>query len=352
MKRFILIVTVAVMLVSCGKTVQQKLYVFNWTDYIESELIKQFEEKYNCKVIYDTYNSNENMLTKILNSEASYDIAVPSGDHVAIMMKKDLLEKLDKSKLPNWENLDKSILVKATTFDPTNEYSVPYFWGTCGLMYNRKYITDEEMQGASWNKLGDPKYNGKNVVTMLDDVREVVGAALVTAGYSVNETSDEALAAAREILKEWDKNISQFDSDSAKNEIQDGTTWLAQIYNGDALQIIAENEEIGFVLPKEGASLWIDSMVILKNAENKELAYKFINFLNEAEVAAANAEYVQYATPNKAAFEILPDEVREDTIIYPDDDFLSKSYPLKDIGEEIIKIDKLWEDMRGNSMME
>ncbi len=352
MKRLILIVTAAVMLISCGKTVPKKLYVFNWTDYIEAELIKQFEDQYDCKVIYDTYNSNENMLTRILNSEASYDIAVPSGDHVAIMMKKGLLEKLDKTKLPNWKNLDESILIKAKTFDEDNDYSVPYFWGTCGLMYNRKYIPDEEMQGASWRKLGDPQYNGKNVITMLDDVREVVGAALVTAGYSVNETSDEALAAAREILGQWDKNISQFDSDSAKNEIQDGTTWLAQIYNGDAMQIMDENEDIGFVLPKEGSSLWIDCLVILKNAENKDLAYKFINFLNEAGVAAANAEYVQYATPNKAALDMLPEDMRENSIIYPTDDFLMKSYPLKDIGEQIIKIDKLWEDMRGNAMLE
>ncbi len=352
MKRFILIVTVAVLLASCGKAVQQKLYVFNWTDYIEPELIKQFEAEYNCKVIYDTYNSNENMLTKILNSKASYDIAVPSGDHVAIMIKKDLLEKLDMSKLPNWENMDESILQKAASFDPTNEYSIPYFWGTCGLIYNRNNIPDEEMEDASWNKLGDPAFHGKNVVTMLDDAREVIGAALVTAGYSVNETSEEALDAAREYLKNWDKNISQFDSDSFKNEIQDGTTWLAQAYNGDALQIMAENEDIGFVLPKEGASLWVDCMVILKNAENKDLAYKFINFLNEAEVAATNADYVQYATPNKAAFMLLPEDIQNDTIIYPSDDFLSKSYPLKDIGEDIIKIDKLWEDMRSNTMME
>jgi len=334
-------------LLSCQKK-QNVLYIFNWTDYISQDLITAFEAKYNCKVVYDTYNSNENMLTKVIHATESYDLVVPSGDHVSIMAKKNLLEEIDRKKLPNYTNLDTTILNKAEEFDPGNKYSIPYFWGTSGLMYNKKYIPEEMMQDVSWNIIADKFFVDKDVITLLDDPREVIGAALIYNGYSVNETGDEALEKARQTIFEWDKNVSQFDSDSAKNEIQDGTTWLAQLYNGDALQIMVENEEIGFALPKEGTSLWIDSFVILKNAENKDMAYKFLDFIMDANNAKDNALYVQYATPNKKAFELLPSEISGNKYIYPPAEFIAKCSSLNDIGENITKFDKLWEEIHTN----
>lgn len=335
-----------IMIVSCSPRQGRVLYIFNWTDYISDDIIKDFEKKYNCKIVYDTYNSNENMLTKILTTKSSYDIVVPSGDHVAIMIQKDILEPINKFKLTNYVNLDKSVLEKASVFDPENTYSIPYFWGTTGLIYNKKYVPVSILQSESWNILADKFFQNKNKITMLDDAREVIGAALITAGFSPNDTSEKALEAAKEILKKWDANVSQFDSDSYKNEIQDGTTWLAQAYNGDAMQIIESNPDIDFILPMEGTSIWIDSIVIPKSSENKELAYKFIDFLLEAENGKLNAEFVQYPTPNSASLQLLSDEVKNNPLIYPGVDYLKKCSMIQNIGNKVLLIDKIWQDIR------
>jgi len=343
-----LILALSVLILSCAGSKKEKLYVFNWTDYIDQDIIREFEKANNCTIVYDTYNSNENMLTKMKTSNDAYDIIVPSGDHVTILANEGLIEELDKSKLTNYNNLSKSILHKAEQFDPENKYSIPYFWGTCGFVYNKNYMSDEEMQNVSWNLLGDPKFAGKRNITMLDDAREVVGVALITNGYDPNDFSDEAMEKANKTLMEWDKNVSQYDSDSFKNEVQDGTIWFGQAYNGDALQVMDENEHVGFALPKEGSTLWIDFLVIPKNSENKELAYKFIDFLLTKEIAMKNALYVQYATPNDAAFELLPEEIRLNKSIYPEDSYLDKCYLILNAGKDILKVDKIWQKIRNN----
>jgi len=344
--KLFIIICIAFILVSCTSRHQKVLYIFNWTDYIDDALLRQFEKKHNCKIVYDTYNSNENMLTKLLTSKSSYDIVVPSGDHVAIMIQKGLLEQIDKSLLGNYGNLDEVILEKSHGFDPDNLYSVPYFWGTTGLIYHKKNVPFTVLESNSWYILASTYFKNKNKVTMLDDAREVIGAALITAGFSPNVTSDAAIAAADKIVMTWDVNVSQYDSDSFKNEIQDGTTWVAQAYNGDALQIMDNNPDIGFILPNEGTSLWIDSIVIPKYSENKELAYKFIDFLLEAENGKKNAEYVQYATPNKASLQLLSDNVKSNPLIYPDDEYLDRCYMIENIGENVLKIDQLWQKVK------
>jgi spermidine/putrescine transport system substrate-binding protein len=344
--RIITLLCIILVLVSCTSRQQKVLYVFNWTDYIADDLLKKFEEEYNCKVIYDTYNSNENMLTKLLTTKSSYDIVVPSGDHVAIMAQKGLLEPINVSKLKNYKNLDGTILEKAKSFDPDNKYSIPYFWGTTGLIYNKKNVPFSIIESNSWNILSDPFFKGKNKVTMLDDAREVIGSALILSGHNPNDTSDEALKDAESILQIWDENVSQYDSDSFKNEIQDGTTWLAHSYNGDALQIMESNPDVGFILPKEGNSLWIDSIVIPKYSENKELAYKFIDFILDAENGKVNAEYVQYATPNKASLNLLSDEIKNNPLIYPNQAYLSLCTMIQNIGNDVLKIDRIWQKIR------
>jgi len=344
--KIFLMLIVILFLVSCTGKQNKVLYIFNWTDYIADDLIKQFEQQNNCKVVYDTYNSNENMLTKILTTQSSYDIVIPSGDHVAIMAQKNLLEPITKARLKNYANLDSIILEKALSFDSNNTYSIPYFWGTTGLIYNKKYVPATVLEVDSWDILSNPFFKNKNKITLLDDAREVVGAALIKAGFDPNDTNDEALKAAEDILTVWDANVSQFDSDSFKNEIQDGTTWLAQSYSGDALQIMQNNPDVGFILPQEGTSLWIDSIVIPKSAEHKDLAYKFIDFLLDAENGKVNAEYVQYATPIKASYDLLDDEVKNNPLIYPGADYLAKCKMIQNIGESVLKIDTIWQKMR------
>ncbi len=345
-KKVLLILCVALLMMSCGKKQEKALYIFNWTDYIADDLIRQFEKEYDCKVVYDTYNSNENMLTKILTTKSAYDIVVPSGDHVTIMAQKDLLEPLDKTKLQNYKNLDPVLLQKAASYDPDNKFAIPYFWGTTGFVYNKKYVPAQVLQSQSWNIFGDPYFKGKNKITLLDDAREVIGAALIYSGFDANDTSEQALQKASSVLTVWDANVSQYDSDSYKNEVQDGTTWLAQSYSGDALQIMQSNPDVDFILPKEGTSLWIDNLVIPKSAEHKELAYKFIDFLLNAENGKVNAEYVQYASPNLASTQLMDDSVKNNPIIYPKSDYIQKCDMIQNLGDKVLKIDEVWQKIR------
>jgi len=351
MKKITIIAMLVVILcglASCNTSKKQVLYLFCWTDYIDLDLIKQFESEYNCRVILDTYNSNESMHAKMLTSKSAFDIIVPSADFVSILINDDLLEPLDMSLLPNYKNLDPATLSRVEEYDYMTKYALPYFWGTSGIIYNKNYISDEEMANVSWDIFGDPKYNDKGVVTMLDDIREVLGAALIYNGYDCNDSSDEALIKARATLLRWDKNVVQYDSDSFKNEVQDGTIWFGHAYNGDALQVMHENEDIGFALPKEGSTLWVDFMVIPRKSENKELAHKFLNFLLDEEVALQNAEFVQYATPNLAAYTLLGRDERTNLLMYPPEEYLDKCYILKDIKEEILKLDVIWQEIRNN----
>ncbi len=344
---FALVLSVLLGIGGCGKR-GNTLYVFNWSDYIDPDLIKEFERANNCKVRESTYDSNENMLTKVMSSRQAYDIVVPSGDHVSIMQRQNLLEPLDRSKLKNYGNLDPKLLAKASSFDPGNLYSVPYFWGLTGLIYNIKQVPPDVVATQSWSALGDPFFEGKQKITMLEDAREVVGAALIFAGFDPNDTSPQAMAEAEKVLLVWDKNITQYDSESFKTEVANGTTWLAQGYNGDALQRMVDHADLGFYLPVEGTSLWMDNMVIMKSSQNKELAYKFIDFLLDAANAKRNAEYTQYPTPNLAAYQLLDDEIKANLLIYPDEAYLQKCHMIQFIGERAGAIDKLFEQIRMN----
>lgn len=342
-----LVLLIAILISGCGSR-KPVLYIFNWSDYIDPVLIKEFEAEHDCKIKYSTFDSNENMLTKIKSATQSFDIIFPSGDHVSILRELDMLEELDKTKLSNYDNLNPNLLEKAHSFDPENKFSIPYAWGVTGLMYNKTFVPEEVVASRSWNILGDPFFDNKNKITMLDDAREVIGAALVYSGYSVNDISDEALEAARKVLKIWDMNITQFDSDSYKNELQDGTTWLAQAYNGDALQQMAENHDLDFILPKEGAAMWMDNLVMLKSTQNKELAYKFINFLLDASIAKRNSEYTMYPTPNLAAMKKMGSCFIENELINPSDEYLDKCHMIDFLGDEARKIDNIYEYIKMN----
>jgi spermidine/putrescine transport system substrate-binding protein len=347
MKKLLLIIPVLLaLLAGCDR--RPTLYIFNWSEYIDRTLIDEFEKEHNCRIKYSTYDSNENMYTKIKSSRKSFDIVFPSGDHVNILSKEGLLEPLDRSKLPNYANLDTLLLAKARTFDPGNKYAIPYFWGVTGLAYNKSSLPDSLVATQSWSIIGSPFFNGKQKVTMLEDAREVVGAALIYNGFSPNDTSPEALKAADATLAVWDNNITQYDSESYKNEVPDGTTWLAQGYAGDVLQQMKDNPDMGFILPAEGSSMWMDSVVMLKNSQNKELAYKFINFLMDPEVAKRNAELTQYPTPNAAAYKTMDAAVINNRFIYPEPEYLQKCHMIEYIGNDVKKIDSLFEKIRLN----
>lgn len=343
----LVLLSLTLALSGCAKS-KETLYIFNWSDYIDPDIISEFEAANNCRIKYSTFDSNENMLTKVKSTTESFDLIFPSGDHVSILRELDMLEELDRSKLQNYPNLDPSLLAKAASFDQGNKYSIPYAWGLTGLLYNKEYVPQEIVASGGWNVLADSFFDGKNKITMLDDAREVIGAALIYSGYSLNDTSEAAMKAAHEVLKVWDRNITQFDSDSYKNEVPDGTTWLAQAYNGDALQQMAENENLGFFLPKEGSAMWMDNIVMLKSSKAKDLAYKFIDFMLDAEIAKRNAEYTQYATPNKAALQLLGEEFQANPLINPDPAYLQKCTMIEYLGEAVKSIDQIYEAIKLN----
>jgi spermidine/putrescine transport system substrate-binding protein len=350
MKRTMIIILAALVLIcaSACTTKKRTLYVFNWSDYIDPALVSQFEKQYDCKVKIPTFDSNESMFAKIESTRESFDICVPSGDHVTLLAQKGYLEPLDKTRLPNYKNLDPVFLDREKAFDPDNVYAIPYFWGVTGLVYNKRFIPQDILASQSWTILGNEFFRNKQKITMLEDAREVVGAALITKGFSANDTSDEALTAAKTLLDVWDKNVTQYDSESYKNEVADGTTWLGQAYNGDALQQMKENQDLGFFLPVEGSSLWMDSMVIIKSSQNKDLAYAFINFMLDAKNAKQNAEYVSYATPNNAAYNLLDKDVRENQLIYPSQEYLKKCHSIEFLGENVKRVSDIFEQYRMN----
>ncbi|WP_448377979.1 extracellular solute-binding protein [Fervidobacterium sp.] len=331
---FLVLSILAVFLLSsCNKS--NVLRIYNWADYIPEEVIQQFEKEYNCKVIYDTFASNEEMFAKIKSGGTGYDIVFPSGDHVKMMINEGLLEKLDLSKIPNFKNIDPLVLSK-TTYDPNHEYSVPYMMGTTGLIVNKKYLKDYE---KSWSIYERADLKGK--MTLLDDMREVFGAALKYLGYSVNTTNPDEIEQAKQVILKWKENIVRFDATTYAQGVVNGEFWVVHGYPENVFQLIPEGEleNFEFFVPKEGGTLWIDSMVILKDAKNKDLAYKFINFILRPEIAAQISDYLMIPSPITEA-----QKYKKVKPLYTLDE-LGNCEIIDYIGEDIDKYNKAWEEI-------
>jgi len=304
------------------------LTIYNWGDYIDEDLIKQFEKETGIKVIYETFDSNEAMLTKIEQGGTTYDIAVPSEYMIDKMRHEDLLLPLDHAKLPNLKNLDNRFL--DLPFDPENKYSVPYFWGTVGIVYNPKMLHGKKI--TSWNDLWDPSL--RNEILLIDGAREVIGMGLNSLGYSLNDTKKAHLIAAKEKLDTLTPNVKAIVGDEIKMLLANEEASVGLVWSGDASEIMSENEDLDYVVPKEGSNLWFDNMVIPKTAKNIEAAHKFINFMLDPKVAAQNAEYVGYSTPNKPALKHMPKEVVGDTRFYPSPELTEKLEVYENIGKK------------------
>ena len=282
------LIALAGLFASCAKkndaqAGQDKLYIYNWTYYTPDSVIQKFEKEYNVKVIYDSFPSNEEMFAKIKAGGSDYDICFPSGDYVSIMIKEGMLAPIDKTKIPNFKNIDPAVLARCD-FDKGNQYSVPYYMGAAGIAVNKTKVPAFD---KSWSIFGRKDLKGK--MTMLDDMREVLGDALAYKGKSVNSTNDADLALAEKVVnEEWKPNLLKFDAEAYAKGFAAGEFWVAQGY---AESIFAEYDpakrsEVEFFIPKEGGPMYIDSMVILKDAKHKELAEKFIDFIHRPEMYA------------------------------------------------------------------
>ncbi|GGA97855.1 ABC transporter substrate-binding protein [Macrococcus hajekii] len=306
------------------------LYVYNWGEYIDPDLLKKFEKETGIRVIYETFDSNESMLAKIKNGGTHYDIAVPSEYAIQKLKKEQLLIPIDHDKLPNLKNIDSDFLDK--DFDSGNQYSIPYFWGTVGILFNPE--ATKGIDFSSWDSLWDKRL--KNDVLIVDGAREGMGLSLNSMGHSLNSKDSEKLAAAEAKLKKMAPNVRGVVGDEINTMMVQKEANVAVVWSGMGADIMTENENLDFVVPEEGSNLWFDNIVIPKTAQNVEGAHQFINFLLDAENGKQNTEWVGYATPNKASYALLDKETREDERFYPDSAVRSKLEVYEDLGPEKI----------------
>lgn len=300
--------------------------VYNWGEYIDDEVMdvnRKFTEETGIKVNYQTFEDNEKMYTLLSSGAAEYDVVFPSDYMIGKMIGEGMLAKLNFDNIPNYSYIDEQY--KGLEYDPNNEYSVPYTWGTVGIFYNKKYV-DEADLAQGWDILWNEKYAGK--IYMFDNPRDTFGIALKKLGYSLNTTDEAAWQAAYEELQRQKPLVQGYFMDQVFQKMTNEEGWLAPYYSGDgAIMIEGDegNENIGFFVPDEGTNFFVDAMCVLKNTKHQKEAEQYINFLCRTDVAKANAEYLGYSTPHAEARRQLDPEVGENPMYYPEKELLDKT---------------------------
>ena len=310
---------------------QQQLFLFNWGNYIDPELIKEFEAETGIQVVYETFDSNDAMEAKLKQGGTRYDIVFPSESSITKLVNQNLLQKLDHSKIKGLENISPFLL--NSPVDKGNQYTIPYFWGTVGIMVNTKYIDLESIQ--TWNDLW--KEDFKNKVLVLDGNREALGMALQSLGYSLNSKNEDELKAAEQKLKELKPNVRAVLNEEIKTMMKLEEAPIGMGYSGDAAAVAEENPNVQYILPKDGSAVWTDNFAIAHTAVNIDGAYAFINFMLRPENAARNAEYVGYSTPNEKAKELMDPEVTSDETYYPSEEIINSLEHYEYLGNDWIQ---------------
>ncbi|MGG5341201.1 ABC transporter substrate-binding protein [Enterococcus sp. AZ192] len=317
---------------SSGMAGADTLTIYNWGDYIDPNLIRAFEKESGHKVNYETFDSNEAMFTKIQQGGTAYDITIPSEYMIQKMMKEKMLLPIDHTKLKGLNNIDMRFLDQE--FDPQNKYSIPYFWGTLGIIYNDKFIDGSKVN--HWDDLWRPEL--KDNVMLIDGAREVIGLSLNSLGYSLNSRNNQELRKATDKLNKLTTNVKAIVADEIKMYMINEESAAAVTFSGEAAEMLDNNEHLHYVIPSEGSNLWFDNIVIPKTAKNVKGAYEFINFMLRPENAAQNAEYIGYSTPNKEAKKLLPKEISGDEQFYPSDEVIKHLEVYEDLGAEYLGI--------------
>lgn len=321
----------------------EELHVLTWSDYFAADTIAGFEREFGCRVTLDYIESSDTLRAKLSGGRSGYDVAFPSDEVMGELIARGLLEKLDLSRIPNVRHL--AARFRGLPFDPRQEYSVPYLWGTTGLAYNKARVSPPP---DSWAALWDPRWAGR--VTILDDAREAFEAARRALGGAPGPLTRDDIARARAKLREL--RPLAFES-APKDRLLRGEAWLAQAFNGDALQAASAPEraaDIGYVLPREGGTLWIDHLTIPKGAPNAPLAHRFIDYLLRPEVAAAISKAVRFATPNEEARRLLPRELLEDPLVYPREEDLGRCRLLEELPPKLkAALEEAWAEVKAGS---
>lgn len=331
-------------LVGCGgagKQGQSTLRIYNWGDYIDPDVLQQFEdENPDIHVVYDTFDSNESMLAK-MDGGVQYDILVPSDYMIEKLIAEDRLAELDLSKIENYANINDSF--KSPAYDPENKYSVPYMWGTLGILYNTSMVNETV---DSWNILWNDAYKGQ--IIMYDSSRDSLAVALRKLGYSVNTKNDSEIQAAADALTAQKPLVKAYMTDAIKQAMIGGSGALAVVYSGDAILCMDENEDLAYAVPKEGSNIWFDSLVVTKDCQNMDAAYRFINFMCDPDVAAKNSAYIGYSTPNKTALEKMDADIKNDPAYNPSAEVIAKCEVYLDLGDKTDLFNQLWEKVKLN----
>lgn len=327
--------------------------VYNWGEYISDgadegtlDVNAEFEKLTGIKVNYTNYATNEELYAKLKGGGASYDVVIPSDYMISKMIKEKLIQPLDMDNIPNYKYIMDNY--RNLAYDPKNAYSVPYTWGTVGIIYNADEI-DIPKEEIDWDILWDEKY--KDQILMFDNPRDAFAIAEIMLGYSLNTEDPAELKAAADKLKEQKSIVQAYVMDEVFDKMAAGEALLAPYYAGDALTILEDNEKLDFVVPKSGTNLFVDAMCIPTSAKQKEAAEMYINFMCEPDIAYANIDYICYSTPHSAAYEMLDEEVRNDPVSYPDSKFVAEKTDvfvnLSDDANEMMS--QLWTEMKSET---
>lgn len=327
----------------------QTLNVYNWGEYIELSVLDEFEVYYkektgkDIKVNYTTYASNEEMYSKIKSGAASYDVIIPSEYMISKMISEDMLLPLNFENIPNYEHIGDEY--KGLDYDPDEEYSVPYTWGTVVIVYNPKYVDEEDVEAQSIDLLWNEKYKGN--ILMFDNPRDAFALAHIKLGHSMNTTDTDDWYEAYDALNEQKDIVQAYVMDQVFDKMISEEAYIAPYYAGDAMTMMEENEDLCAYVPVEGANMFFDSMCIPTCTKNNEAAEIFINFMCETDIAVKNAEYVWYAIPHIPAFEALDPEQSEDPLVYPPEEVKSKCEIFINLNEDILNLQgDLWKKLK------
>lgn len=347
----------AVTMSGCGKSAEKaggagEVYVYNWGEYIDEDVIAQFKEETGIDVIYDMFETNEEMYPVIEAGGVKYDAVCPSDYMIQKMIENNMLAEINFDNVPNIKEIDSKYMDMSRSFDPENKYSVPYCWGTVGILYNTSMVAPEDAP-TKWSDLWDEKF--KDNILMQDSVRDAFMVALKSLGYSMNTTNEAEIAEARDLLIKQKPLVQAYVIDQVRDKMIGGEAAMGVIYSGEMLYIQQEVADLGldysleYVIPEEGTNLWLDSWVIPANAPNKENAEKWINFLCRPDIAKKNFEYITYPTPNKGAFDLLDSDLQNNKAVFPDTDSLKNCEVFQYLGTDVDSIyNEYWKEVKSN----
>lgn len=317
---------------SSGATGQKVLNLYNWGDYIDPALLKKFQAQTGYHVNVETFDSNEAMYTKLKQGGTHYDLAVPSEYMVSKLKSAHLLRPLDHRRLTGLAHYTPRFLNQ--TFDRGNRYSLPYFWGTLGIVYNDRFVRPGSL--THWSQLWSPRY--RNQIMLVDSARDILGMTLVEQGQSMNTTNPTTLKRAAQRLNQLAPNVKAVVADEIKMYMSQNEAAIAVDWSGEAAEMLAQNAHLHYVVPSEGSNLWLDNLVIPKTAQHLSAVYAFLNFMSQPQNAAQNAEYVGYATPNQSAQARLPRRIRHDRQFYPDDKTLRHLQVYRNLAPQTVQL--------------